>query len=97
MKKPSSTGNFVSHVFSARDLVRILGRLLSHLSLHEGDEGATLLGRHSDASDLAKNLRKVARLRLRPENAGKWFNDCLENGEIIVTSVLIIRMLDSMT
>lgn len=64
----------MSHVFSARDLVRILGRLLSHLSLHEGDEGATLLGRHSDASDLAKNLRSL-RLRgcvfgrKRPENA----------------------------
>ena len=46
----------MSHVFSARDLVRILGRLLSHLSLHEGDEGATLLGRHSDASDLGRKM-----------------------------------------
>ena len=60
-------------IFS-RDLVRILGRLLSHLSLHEGDEGATLLRRHSDASDLAKNLsrRDGFRSPFRLEKKSWW-------------------------
>lgn len=71
--------------------MRILGRLLSHLSLHEGDEGATLFGRHSDASDLAKNLAVAvgcaASASARPEKkAGKW--------ETIIGSKMVRSLLD---
>lgn len=38
---------------------KFLGRLLGHLSLHKGHKGAALLGGHSDATDLPKNVELV--------------------------------------